>query len=98
MHDAKKILLYKQDHFGDPDPLRGVWGDTGCMKSVRGHDFAGVIGIGAAWAEHAIAGKLTWGGLFPHKIGQLDGHPILNFDHFFLLGLEGIVVRSRLSP
>jgi hypothetical protein len=89
------ILVCKQDHFGDPDPLRGTWGETGCYGRVRGLSFDGVIGIGANTAESPIIGKLTWGGLFPHKIGHHDdGHPILTFKHFFHWGSKGSLLEA----
>ena len=87
-------MLYKQTHFGDPDPLRGVWGDTDCMGIVRNRDFDAVIGIGGDTAEPWIAGKLTWAARGPHQIGQIAGNRILNFDHFLHMGSKGPLLET----
>ena len=61
-----RTLIYKRTHSGDPDPETGVFGSHNCMKSVRGHCFNAVIGIGGIGKERrrrGIDGKLTWIGI-----------------------------------
>jgi hypothetical protein len=81
----KRVLVYKRTHEGDPDPQAGVFGNNGCMKSVRGWDYDAVIGVGGIGhrVESRIKGKLTWIGIGPHKDKMdKDDHPLVTFDHF----------------
>jgi hypothetical protein len=86
-----RTLVYKRTHSGDPDPVSGVFGNHGCMGSVRGWKFDAVIGIGGVGSEpsrHRIAGKLTWVGIGPHKTGD-PRRPRVTFDHFLYFGEDG---------
>jgi len=93
------VLLPKQDHFGDPDPQSGIWGETGCWGEVRSRPFDAVIGIGGETAEPWIAGKVTWGGLYRHHVGiHPDGYPMWSFDHFLHAGSKGPLVEPPHFP
>ena len=86
-----RTLVYKRTHSGDPDPVSGVFGNHGCMGSVRGWAFDAVIGIGGVGSEparHGIAGKLTWVGIGPHKTGDRR-RPRVTFEHFLYFGADG---------
>jgi hypothetical protein len=86
-----RTLVYKRTHSGDPDPGSGVFGNHGCMGSVRGWKFDAVIGVGGTGSEprrHRIARKLTWVGIGPHKTGD-PRRPRVTFDHFLYYGEHG---------
>lgn len=94
-----RTLIYKRTHSGDPDPASGVFGNAGCMGSVRGWRFDAVIGIGGIGPEPircGIAGKLTWVGIGPHKTGD-SRQPHVTFDHFLYYG-EGGKFFETLAP
>ena len=60
-----KTLIYKRTHNGDPDPDSGVFGNNGCVKSVRTWKFEAIIGIGGIGSEanqNGIAEKTNVGG------------------------------------
>ncbi len=62
-----RILVYKRTHIGDPDE-HGRFGVDDCMRSVRGWNFDGVIGIGGVSpSDRAIARKINWVGRFPRR-------------------------------
>jgi len=84
-----RTLIYKRTHTGDPDPATGVFGNHDCMKSVRGHPFDAVIGIGGVSqrpTREGIARKLTWIGIGPQVCDWYGDNPILRFRHFWYRG------------
>lgn len=102
-----RTLIYKRTHCGDPDPMRGVFGNNDCMKSVRRWPFEAVIGIGGSGAEprsHGIARKLTWVGIGKHEIFDDPDRPfvtpecpLVTFDHFLYFGKEGQLLE-KIAP
>jgi hypothetical protein len=92
-----RTLIYKRTHSGDPDPETGEFGCNNCMGSVRSRRFDAVIGIGGIGREpksHGIAGKLTWIGVGPRKIGDPKS-PRVTFDHFWYQGEHGPLLEKR---
>ena len=83
-----RTLVYKMTHIGDPDPVKGVWGRTGCMGQVRGYDFDVVIGIGGTTAWDNIAGRVVWIGIGPRKTAD-PREPLVTFDRFLFFGSGG---------
>jgi hypothetical protein len=90
------VRFYKQDHLGDPVPLRNgrIWlGGNDCKDKLR----AGikqpdldrrdnvVIAIGGSTAKDGLAGRLTWGGVAVEKRG--DG--TVEFEGGFYLAQRG---------
>jgi hypothetical protein len=94
-----RVLTYKRTHTGDPD-ARGIFGSSDCMGSVRDLAFDAVVGIGSLspWRDdEAIAGKITWIGVGPHRSrGSWRGAQV-SFDRFLLLDGEGPKV-AELAP
>lgn len=90
-----RTLIYKRTHSGDPDPVRGLFGNHNCMGTVRGWAYDAVIGIGGIGPEpnrNRIAGKLTWIGIGPHKVFDdptKPRSPRVTFDHFRYYGERG---------
>jgi hypothetical protein len=96
-----RTLIYRRTHSGDPDPGTGVFGNHNCMKSVRGHCFSAVIGIGGIAKEprrRGIAGKLTWIGIDAQTFYDPDcpkfDHPQVRFRHFLYLGEDGPLLEQ----
>lgn len=92
---AKRVLIYKRTHHGDPDK-HGRFGINDCMGRVRARMFGAVIGVGGIGAEPqraGIAGKVNWIGIGPHKRPGLRG-PIVTFDHFIDFGIKGPELAS----
>ncbi|WP_157662703.1 hypothetical protein [Sulfuriferula sp. AH1] len=83
-----RILTYKRTHTGDPDN-NGSFGINGCMGQVRGYAFEAVIGVGGIGAEpraYGIDRKINWVGINPKPSRhQVNGAPIISFEHFFCL-------------
>lgn len=97
-----KTLIYKRTHNGDPDPDSGVFGNNGCVKSVRTWKFEAIIGIGGIGSkanQNGIARKLTWVGIGPKKAGinKKDNYPILIFNNFLYFGEAGPLLEDE-SP
>jgi hypothetical protein len=92
-----RILVYKRNHNGDPDPATGLFGCNGCMGQVRGYNFDAVIGIGGTGirAKRAgIAERLTWIGVGPNRAGyHEDGFPVLAFSRYWYKGEEGPLLK-----
>lgn len=87
-----RILTYKRTHTGDPDN-DGSFGINGCMGQVRGYAFEAVIGVGGIGAEpraYGIDRKINWVGINPKPSRhQVNGAPIISFEHFVLLEHDG---------
>ena len=83
-----RTLIYKRTHTGDPDPERGVFGESDCMGEVRNIDFDNVIGVGGISREpqdNKIARRLTWVGINSRKLtapASFRG-PLVAFDCFW---------------
>lgn len=64
-----KILVYRRNHIGDPDPINVVFGINDCMGEKRSCNYDAVIGIGAKTCIDGskLTGKVTWVGIGPNK-------------------------------
>ena len=88
-----RTLVYKMTHIGDPHPVEGKWGRTGCMGQVRGYDFDAVIGVGGTSAGDGIGGRVVWIGVGPRKTGD-QKEPVVTFDRSCFTGMAD----GRLEP
>ena len=86
------VMVYKRTHNGDPDQS-GSFGSSDCMGPVRNWSFEAVIGVGGIGRKaqaKAVAGKVNWIGIGPHKTFRPDlQRPVLVFEHFLDFGTEG---------
>jgi hypothetical protein len=99
-HMQMRTLIYKRTHSGDPDEHTGVFGCYDCMGPVRGWAYDAVIGVGGVGPEPTrkrIAGKLTWVGIGPQKVGRARRGPQMAFEHFWYLGERGPLLKD-LAP
>jgi hypothetical protein len=97
MNEKTEILVYKRDHFGDPNN-DGVFGCHDCMGVVRDWPFTAVIGIGGIGDQvHPdIRGRISWIGVGVHRRAVPAKYdyrgPLILFDHFLNCNASEIMV------